>query len=135
MRSVLSIAALLLVALAYLTLWPVPVAPVPWSAPAAPGYQGAHAVNQRLAKLEHLALEGDEGSEHVVVRDEGGRRWVWMAMARAGGHAGRIVLVNEDRGARKVIFDFGGRPLGFAGGPVRLCSPVPGAHALAGASL
>jgi hypothetical protein len=29
----------------YLALWPVPIRPVAWQAPAAPGYAGAHAVN------------------------------------------------------------------------------------------
>ena len=37
-----AIAALLV----YLFFWPVPVQPVAWAAPPAPGYQGPHAANR-----------------------------------------------------------------------------------------
>ena len=51
MKKVAGLLAVVLIGLvAYLSLWPVPVVPVVWSAPAAPGYVGPHAVNTKLAK-------------------------------------------------------------------------------------
>ena len=46
----------LLALVAYLVLWPVPIRPVSWVAPAAPGYTGVHAPNQRLAGLQIIDL-------------------------------------------------------------------------------
>jgi hypothetical protein len=68
---------------AYLLAWPIAVHPVSWQAPAAPGYVGPHAVNQRLAPMTHLPLAGDVGPEHVVIREEDGVPWIWMAVATA----------------------------------------------------
>ena len=33
----------------YLSFWPIPAKPLAWSAPTAPGYVGAHALNNTLA--------------------------------------------------------------------------------------
>ena len=41
---------------AYLFLWPVPIKAVAWKAPAAPGYTGAHEVNERLAGINLISL-------------------------------------------------------------------------------
>jgi sugar lactone lactonase YvrE len=111
--AALSLVVLVAAAAAYLLLWPVPVEPVAWSAPPSPGYTGPHARNEKLARLEHLPLEGDVGPEHVVVREERGQVWVYMAVANASGQRGRIVRVKPDGTDREVIFDSGGRPLGF----------------------
>ena len=47
---------------AYLAAWPVPIQPVAWTAPVAPGYQGVHAPNQRLARLNIIRVwTGIEG--------------------------------------------------------------------------
>ena len=56
---------------AYLAAWPVPIQPVAWSAPAAPGYQGVHAPNQRLAKLQMIDLKGEVGPEHIAFGKDG----------------------------------------------------------------
>ncbi len=63
---------LTLVALAvlYLLAWPVPIAPVAWDAPAAPGYTGPHAVNTRLAHLQIIDLNGEV--HDTTVRQHGG---------------------------------------------------------------
>ena len=45
-KVVLGLGVMLLVLVAYLAFWPVPIDPVSWKAPAAPGYVGPHAVNQ-----------------------------------------------------------------------------------------
>ena len=132
MKRLLGI-ALLAVALlaAYLLLWPVPIEPVSWNAPKGPGYAGPHAVNQRLATLRHLPLGGDVGPEHVVVREEGGQTWIWMALVRADQAGGRIVRMQPDGSAREVIVDTGGRPLGFdfdAQGALIVADPMFGKH-------
>jgi hypothetical protein len=57
LRSVLLLVALLVAAAAaYLLLWPVPIQPAVWTAPAAPGYSGPHQVNERLAALKQIRI-------------------------------------------------------------------------------
>ena len=91
---------------AYLAFWPVPVQPVAWAAPAAPGYQGAHAANTRLAGLTMIQLpKGEAGPEHVVLGRDGK---LYAAMA-----SGRILRMNPDGSAPEVFADTGGRVLGF----------------------
>jgi hypothetical protein len=52
MKKALLVLGLLLLGLAaYLALWPVPIEPLSWKAPAAPGYVGPHEANQKLADL------------------------------------------------------------------------------------
>ena len=93
-------------AAAYLAFWPVPVQPVAWVAPAAPGYQGAHAVNQRLAGLKLISLANNEaGPEHVVLARDGK---LYAAVA-----SGRILRMNPDGSAQEVFASTGGRVLGF----------------------
>jgi sugar lactone lactonase YvrE len=116
---------------AYLLLWPVPVQPVAWQAPKAPGYAGPHAVNQRLAWLQQLPLAGDVGPEHVVVREEQGTTWLWMAVGSADHKRGRIVRMKADGSAREVVAETGGRPLGFdfdSEGALIVADPMFGDH-------
>jgi sugar lactone lactonase YvrE len=123
--------AALALAAAYLLLWPVPVAPVAWPAPPAPGYAGPHARNLRLAALQQLPLGGDVGPEHVVVREESGQAWIWAAVAGKDGRHGRIVRMLADGSRREVVFDGGGRPLGFdfdAEGHLVVADPMWGEH-------
>jgi sugar lactone lactonase YvrE len=103
-KVALALGALLLALLAYLLWWPVPVAPVAWQAPPAPGYTGAHQPNQRLAGLQLIPLGGEDGPEHVVVRD--GK--VYVAVT-----SGKILRLNPDGSGLEVIADTGGRVLGF----------------------
>ena len=91
---------------AYLLFWPVPVQPVAWTAPAAPGYQGAHAANTRLAGLKLIQLPpGETGPEHLVLGRDGK---LYAAVA-----SGRILRMNPDGSAPEVYADTGGRVLGF----------------------
>jgi sugar lactone lactonase YvrE len=117
--------------LAYLFLWPVPVQPAVWQAPKAPGYVGPHAPNQRLSGMQHLALGGDIGPEHVAVREEQGQAWVWMAVGQADHQRGRILRMKSDGSEREVVVETGGRPLGFdfdAEGSLIVADPVAGEH-------
>jgi sugar lactone lactonase YvrE len=91
---------------AYLALWPVPIRPLAWQAPAAPGYAGAHATNQRLAGLQMIPLGGEEGPEHIVLAPDG-RLYVAVA-------SGNILRMQPDGSAREVFANTGGRVLGFA---------------------
>jgi sugar lactone lactonase YvrE len=91
--------------LAYLSLWPVPINAVAWQAPAAPGYSGVHAVNDKLAGLNLIALGTEAGPEHVVLARDGK---LYAAMA-----SGNIVRMGADGTAQEVFVNTGGRVLGF----------------------
>jgi sugar lactone lactonase YvrE len=97
--------ALLLIGAAYLCLWPVPADPVAWQAPAAPGYTGAHVVNTRLASLQHIALGGEVGPEHIALGPDG---QLYAAVA-----GGKILRMAPDGSGRAVFASTGGRVLGF----------------------
>lgn len=127
MKKILVAALVLLAALAaYLLFWPVPVQPVAWAAPASPGYQGAHAVNDRLAGLTLIQLpQGETGPEHVVLRD--GKLYAAMA-------SGRILRMQPDGSAAAIYADTGGRVLGFdfdAGGRLIAADAIKGLLAVA----
>ncbi|MYM90309.1 SMP-30/gluconolactonase/LRE family protein [Rugamonas sp. FT82W] len=94
-----------LIAAAYLSLWPVPIVPVSWDAPAPPGYTGVHAVNQRLTGLRQIALGGETGPEHVLAGPDG--------KLYTGVASGKILRMQPDGSALETYADTGGRPLGL----------------------
>lgn len=104
-KIVWAIALTLLAAVAYLGLWPVPIAPVPWRPPADKGYTGIHAVNTRLAGLQVIPLGGEEGPEHIV--------WARDGKLYAAVASGNILRMNPDGTAQEVFVNTGGRVLGF----------------------
>ena len=104
-KVVLGLGVLLLVLVAYLAFWPVPIDPVSWKAPAAPGYVGPHAVNQKLAGLKMIDLGGEEGPEHVVLARDGKLYTTVLS--------GNILRMNPDGSGREVFANTGGRVLGF----------------------
>ena len=56
-RIILRLLVILVVAaLAYLLLWPVPIDPVAWNPPAMPELTGIYAQNSELAKIERLKV-------------------------------------------------------------------------------
>ncbi|HET7792014.1 MAG TPA: SMP-30/gluconolactonase/LRE family protein [Rhizobacter sp.] len=121
-RLLIAVLALVAVLAAYLLLWPVPVQPTAWAAPKAPGYTGAHAVNTKLAGLQSLSLGGDEGPEHIMLRDG----WLYTAVA-----SGAIVRMRPDGSGRELVVQTGGRPLGFdfdANGALVIADPMAGDH-------
>jgi len=121
-KTVWSVAAVLMLVLAaYVLLWPVPIEPVVWHAPAAPGYVGAHTVNSKLAGLHQIDLKGETGPEHVVAGADG-KLYVSVA-------SGRILRMDADGGGQQVFADTGGRPLGMAfdaGGKLVVADAVKG---------
>jgi sugar lactone lactonase YvrE len=90
---------------AYLSLWPVPIEPVAWQAPAAPGYTAEHAANTRLAAVQKIALDGESGPEHVTLGPDG---QLYTGMA-----SGHILRMKPDGSGQAVFSDTGGRPLGM----------------------
>ena len=91
---------------AYCVFWPVPIEPIAWNAPTAPGYRGAHATNTRLLGLQDIALNGEIGPEHVLLGPDG--------KLYAGVESGRILRMQADGSAQEVFSDTKGRPLGMA---------------------
>lgn len=107
MKNTALLVALLLGALtAYLCLWPVPVDPVSWKAPGAPGYTGVHAANDKLAGLKRIPLGAFSGPEHIVLARDG--------KLYAAVEGGTILRMNPDGTAQEVFVNTGGRVLGFA---------------------
>lgn len=90
---------------AYLAAWPVPIQPVVWTAPAAPGYQGVHAPNQRLAQLNIIDLKGEVGPEHIAFGKDGKLYTTVLS--------GNILRMNADGSGQEVFANTGGRVLGF----------------------
>lgn len=105
LKASLSALAAVGVVAAYLLTWPVPIQAVSWTAPVAPGYQGAHAVNTRLQGLQHLSLGDEVGPEHVVVAPDGG---LYTTVA-----SGKLLWLSADGQQRRVVADTQGRVLGF----------------------
>ena len=89
----------------YLLLWPVPVSPVAWDAPTAPGYQGPHSVNDRLSGLKMINLHGEVGPEHIQFGRDG-KLYTTVA-------SGNILRMEADGSAQQVFANTGGRVLGF----------------------
>ena len=106
MKKTLAALAFIVVALAaYFALWPVPIEPTAWPAPANPGYTGAFAANQRLANLQQIDLKGESGPEHVALGRDGK---LYTAVA-----SGNILRMNADGSGLEVFARPGGRILGF----------------------
>ena len=97
--------ALFVLIAAYLTLWPVPIAPVAWQAVRPPGYVGVHAENQKLSSLQHIFLSGEVGPEHVVI---GPDQKLYTTV-----QSGHILRMNPDGSDLQVWADTHGRVLGF----------------------
>ena len=104
-KLLITVGAVVLAGLAYLLAWPVPIAPVAWQAPAAPGYEGVHAPNQRLAHLQMIDLGGEIGPEHIAFGKDGKLYTTVLS--------GNILRMNPDGSAQEVFFNTGGRVLGF----------------------
>lgn len=100
-----TLAVILALALAYFCFWPVPIEPAVWAAPAAPGYVGPHAVNQKLAGLQLISLGKEEGPEHVAIGPDGK---LYVAVA-----SGSILRMAPDGHGQEVFVNTGGRVLEY----------------------
>jgi sugar lactone lactonase YvrE len=106
MKKTVGLLAIIVLALAaYLSLWPVPIEPVSWNAPSAPGYTGPHTANKLLANLKMISLGTEEGPEHIVLARDG-KLYTTVA-------SGNILRMNPDGSAQEVFANTGGRVLGF----------------------
>lgn len=104
MRFVATWLTPLLALVAYLLFWPVPIDPVAWDAPKAPGYVGPHAPNQKLAGLQHWPLPaGAHGPEAMET---------YQGRVYTGLSNGDVVRFSHD-GKAQTLFNTGGRPLGL----------------------
>ena len=100
-----TVLALVLLAAAYLLLWPVPIRPVAFTLPTAPGYAGVHAVNTKLANLQLIDLHGEVGPEHIAFGPDG-KLYTTVA-------SGNILRMAADGSDQTVFTNTGGRVLGF----------------------
>jgi sugar lactone lactonase YvrE len=106
MKKLLAVGGmLLLAALAYFVLWPVPVEPLSWNAPQAPGYAGPHAVNSKLTPLNIIDLGAEAGPEHIAIGPDG-KLYTTV-------ESGRILRMLPDGSQQEVFAQTGGRVLGF----------------------
>ncbi|HSE16120.1 MAG TPA: SMP-30/gluconolactonase/LRE family protein [Pyrinomonadaceae bacterium] len=104
-RFGLVILLIIVVALAYLLLAPVPIAPAAWTPPASPDLTGPYAQNTRLASVQKLSLGDGHKPEDVAVDAEG--------KIYAGFEDGRIMVLQADGMQPRVFADTHGRPLGL----------------------
>jgi sugar lactone lactonase YvrE len=120
-KLLLLLGAAIVVLLAYLLAWPVPVKPVAWQAPAPPGYVGVHAPNQRLADLRLVSVAPEIGPEHIEFGPDG--------MLYTATLSGAVLRMNADGGAPTVVARTAGRPLGLdfdAGGQLVIADALRG---------
>jgi len=102
--SLLAAAGLLLAAVAYLMLWPVPVSPVAWTAPEDPGLVDPFGPDDRLAAAAAIDLGRYSGPEDVTA----GRDGRLYATTKDG-----VVLQIDGYGTVREFASVGGRALGI----------------------
>ncbi len=106
-KLLLGLGAFLVLIILYMTLWPVPMEPVLYTAPPITKYEGPYAANDHLATgLEKLDIGDNHGPEDVVIDKDG---YIFT-----GTEEGRIVRLNPDGTGPVNWADTKGRPLGLA---------------------
>ncbi len=91
--------------LLYLLLWPVPIEPLSWDAPADAGLVDPFAPNDRLSGAQVFDLGEHEGPEDVAGGPDG---LIYAATAD-----GMIIRLRPDGSGIEVFANTGGRPLGI----------------------
>ena len=99
-----SLIAILVLLLAYLLVWPVPINPAAWMPPAAPELAGVYAQNSELSKIERLRIDGNKPED--VAFDATGRIY-------CGDDTGHIFRFNSDGTKPELFAETKGRPLGL----------------------
>lgn len=106
MKNILGlIAVLVLIGLAYLLFWPVPIEPVAWQAPEDKGYVDAFESNDRLGSLKFIDLGGDNGPEDAAMGPDG---TVYVPT-----HSGKILKIDLATSSVSDFAEPGGRVLGL----------------------
>ena len=109
-KLLLGLAGLLVLALAYLLLWPNPIQPVAWTPPPPVPLTGIYAPNSLLKDTQRLAVGVGEGPEGIAV-DAVGRVY-------AGYADGRIVTITANGSSyQELATSKKGRPMGITFGP------------------
>jgi sugar lactone lactonase YvrE len=101
------LAALVLLVVAYLLLWPTKVEPIAWPSEPSPPLEGPYAANDALAS--GVAIVVGEGPEDMAVGPDG-RFYTGM-------QDGRILRMQPDGSGIETFAQTGGRPLGLAFDP------------------
>jgi sugar lactone lactonase YvrE len=124
-RGLRIVALVVAVLAAYLALWPVPIEPVAWRAPASPGYTGPHAANQRLSAAQAIPVGPEIGPEHIDFGPDG--------KLYTGVLSGAVLRMDPDGSALETVVHTGGRPLGLdftADGQLVIADSIKGLLAL-----
>jgi sugar lactone lactonase YvrE len=100
-----AIIVIIILLVAYLTLWPVPIKPIQWIPPLSDGYTGPHAENTKLANLKIISLGTEEGPEQIVIGKDG-KLYTTVAGCK-------ILRMNQDGTQQEVFVKTVGRVLGF----------------------
>ena len=100
-----SLLVLVLLAAAYLLLWPVPIEPVAWQAPVDRGLTGAFSANKLLAPAKGIDLGEHDGPEDAAL---GLDRFIYATT-----HGGDIVRIAPNGRSVELVARLGGRPLGI----------------------
>ena len=104
-RTILRAAiAIIVLVVAYLILWPVPLNPAAWTPPVAPELTGVYAQNSELARIERLKI--DAFAPEDVAIDTQDRIY-------CGAADGRIFRFQADGTKPEVFASTKGRPLGL----------------------
>lgn len=120
-RWCLGFVGAVLIAVAYLFLWPVEVDPGTWEPEQAPALEGSFAQNELLTQTEVIARSSGRAPEDIAI-DAAGR-------IHAGFEDGRILRFQSDGSMPEVIANTGGRPLGLEfdrGGRLIVCDGYKG---------
>jgi hypothetical protein len=104
-KALIGLLGLIILGLAYLFLWPVPIAPAAWDAPDNAGYVGDYAPNQDLTNLSLIDLAPHHGPEDIVALPDG--------RLLTATQEGYILSVDPATGAVEVLAETGGVPLGL----------------------
>lgn len=95
----------LILIIAYLLLWPVPIEPVSWQAPKNGGFTKGFTENSLLSELSLIHLKGEEGPEDFAINKEG-------TIATAT-HSGTVLLMKQGQTSFTPWINTNGRPLGL----------------------
>lgn len=99
---------IIIIVLAYLLLWPVPIAPVAWDAPESAGYKGVFAPNNKLESLTIIPMRANTktyGPEDFARNADN--------TIAVSSHTGDILIKSPTQDSFNGWVNTGGRPLGI----------------------